>query len=41
MTQANQQAIYAAAPSAQFLPEPGTPGADGLGYLATLRGVNA
>jgi hypothetical protein len=29
--------MYAAAPSAQFLPEPGTPGADGFGNLAILR----
>jgi hypothetical protein len=29
--------MYAAAPSAQFLPEPGTPGAEGLGNLAILR----
>lgn len=29
--------MYAAAPRAQFLPEPGTPGAEGLGDLAILR----
>ena len=28
--------MYAAAPRAQFLPDPGTPGAAGLGNLATL-----
>ena len=38
MIQAAQQAMYAAAPRAQFLPDPGTPGAKGLGNLATLRG---
>ena len=36
--QAAQQAMYAAAPRAQFFPEPGTPGATGLGDLATLNG---
>ena len=28
--------MYAAAPRAQFFPDPGTPGAAGLGNLATL-----
>ncbi|KAI3601435.1 proteophosphoglycan ppg4 [Moniliophthora roreri] len=32
----SQHATYAAAPSAQFLPEPGTPGASGLGNFETL-----
>ena len=31
-----QQAMYAAAPRAQFRPEPATPGADGAGYFAAL-----
>ena len=34
--QKTQQAMYAAIARAQFLPEPGTPGASGFGYLATL-----
>jgi len=38
MIQVAQQAMYAAAPSAQFLPDPGTSGATGLGNLATLHG---
>ena len=29
--------MYPAAPSAQLRPEPGTPGAEGLGYFATLE----
>ena len=30
--------MYAAAASAQLRPEPGTPGAEALGYFATLDG---
>ena len=36
---ANQQAMYAAAPRAQLRPDPGTPGASGLGNFATLCAV--
>ena len=36
-----QQAMYAAAPSAQLRPEPDTPGAEALGYFATLRKASA
>ena len=35
--QASQDATYAAAPKAQFLPEPGTPGPSGLGNFETLQ----
>lgn len=39
-TWVTQHAMYAAAPSDQFRPVPGTPGAAGLGCLATLRKKN-